>query len=218
MPQTTTSPSSMPRLARTTSWKLAKAACGHVSDPCARAAIMMFSRNIAVIEPGADFEPAVDRENRADRRAEKIKILAVLRVHRRVVALLDAEQTIQVPADLAPPRQIRLEELFGIVTVFAFATPGRRTPLARDGIRQRAFCLAGQHVGAPGLHVGAARRARGDVDNALDQLARNRMVLEAAHGAPLGNRALDRRAFPVVEPGEGSRRQFLLYIDAHVIS
>src|SRR3954447_9897068 len=129
MPQTTTSPSSMPRLARTTSWKLAKAACGHVFM-CARCDHDVFQKH-AVIEPGADFEPAIDRENRADRRAEKIKILAVLRVHRRVVALLDAEQTIQVPADLAPPRQIRLEELFGIVTVFAFATPGRRPPLAR---------------------------------------------------------------------------------------
>ncbi len=55
----------------------------------------------AEIEPGADFEIAVDRHHQRDRRIEEAQVRGGLPLHALDIALLDAEQAIEVPADLA---------------------------------------------------------------------------------------------------------------------
>ena len=57
----------------------------------------MFSRNM----PAPQFEQLVDGEDEADGRAEEEKIAAMLPVGFFPLPLLDAEQAIKVPADLA---------------------------------------------------------------------------------------------------------------------
>src|SRR5436309_1397708 len=66
-------------------------------------------RDHHVLEEHAEVEPAalphdpVDREHEADRRVEELVVAPVLRVHALLVGLGDAEEAVQVPADLAAP-------------------------------------------------------------------------------------------------------------------
>src|SRR5829696_9248712 len=127
----------------------------------------------AVVEPAADLEAAVDREDHADGRVEEDEVARVLRLHPRRLAARDAEEAVEVPADLAAPSQIRLEELVGVVLVLgAMRRAFGMRPHERGGEALLGF--AREHVDAPGLHVGAARRPRHDVEDALDQFARHR--------------------------------------------
>src|SRR5450755_4140209 len=57
----------------------------------------------AEIEPAALAHDAVDREHQADRRPEELVVAPMLRVHALLVGLGEAEQAVQIPADLAPP-------------------------------------------------------------------------------------------------------------------
>jgi hypothetical protein len=146
----------------------------------------------AVVEPAADLEPAVDREDHADGRVEEEEVARVLRLHPRRLAARDAEEAVEIPADLAAPRQIRLEELVGVVLVLR----AMRRALGmgpQHGGRKTLLRLAGEHVDAPGLHVGAARRARRDVEDALDERPRHRRWQESAHGAARCDRRFDDR-------------------------
>src|SRR5215203_6247688 len=146
----------------------------------------------AVVEPAADLEAAVDREDHADGRVEEDEVARVLRLHPRRLAARDAEEAVEVPADLAAPSQIRLEELVGVVLVLgAMRRAFGMRPHERGGEALLGF--AREHVDAPGLHVGAARRPRRDVEDALDQFARHRRRQEGAHRAARCDRRFDDR-------------------------
>ena len=87
----------------------------------------------AEIEPGADLEIAVDRHHQRDRRVEEAQIGGGLALHAVDIALLDAEQAVEVPADLAAARLVGLAEGLGIVAVFL----GRRQVRAVERRDQR---------------------------------------------------------------------------------
>jgi hypothetical protein len=115
----------------------------------------------AVVEPAALAHHAVDREHQADRRAEELVVAAVLCVHARLVGLLDAEQPVQVPADLAAPVDERRDPLGRVVRVLfrmgrAF---GRVVVGVEDLARQLGLRVAGEHVDLPRLRVRARRGA-----------------------------------------------------------
>src|SRR5215213_2410623 len=146
----------------------------------------------AVIEPAADLEPAVDREDHADGRVEEDEVARVLRLHPRRLAAGDAEEAVEVPADLAASRQIRLEEAIRVVLVLgAMRRAFGMRPHERGG--EALLGLAREHVYAPGLHVGAARRPRRDVEDTLDERARHRGWQEGAHRSARCDRRFDDR-------------------------
>src|SRR3712207_336851 len=63
--------------------------------------------------------------------------------------------------------------------------------LLDQGFGQSLLRSAGQDIDTPRLHVRPAWSARGDVENARDQFARNRARLERAHASPARNGLLD---------------------------
>ena len=111
-------------------WNCVNAACGQVSRPRAARSDHDVLQEHAVVEPAALPHDAVDGEDQADRRIEEDVVAAVLRVHARLVGLVDAEQAVQVPADLAPPVDVRATPLGRVVGVLlavrSRARPGRR--------------------------------------------------------------------------------------------
>src|SRR6185369_9505296 len=71
----------------------------------------------AVVEPAALAQDAVDREHQSDRGTEELVVASVLRVHPRLVGLADAEQAVEVPADLAATVDVRRDPLGRVVRV-----------------------------------------------------------------------------------------------------
>ncbi len=72
----------------------------------------------AVVEPAALLHHPVDGENQTDRRVEKQVVAAMLGVHGGLVALGDAQQAVQVPADLAAAVDVGRTPFAGVVGVF----------------------------------------------------------------------------------------------------
>ena len=117
----------------------------------------------AEVEPAALAHDPVDREHQADRRAEELVVAPVLRVHARLVGLGDAEQAVQVPADLAAALdegRAPLGRVVGVLLgVASRARPGRRRR-RRDASESASQRCAGEDVDVPRLRVRARRRAR----------------------------------------------------------
>lgn len=146
----------------------------------------------AEVEPGADLEIAIDRQHQRDRRTEEAQVRLGLAAHAGMVALGDAKQAVEVPADLAAPREIGLAEGHRIVAILL---------LARGGIVERGGDQRGlqpgagpgpEHAQAPGLHVGAARCPRRQFDQTAHQGGIDGIRQEGAHGAAAGDGLLDR--------------------------
>jgi hypothetical protein len=73
----------------------------------------------AEVEPAADLEILVEREDQAYWGAEELVVAAALLLGAFEVALGDAEQAVEVPADLAPAREEGLAPLDRVVVPFA---------------------------------------------------------------------------------------------------
>jgi hypothetical protein len=114
----------------------------------------------AEVEPAALAHDAVDGEHQADRRAEEFVVAAMLRVHARLVGLGDAEQAVEIPADLAPPLDEGRAPLGRVVGVFLAVTgPLDRIVVGRDeALRQVLQRRAGEHGHVPRLRVGSRGR------------------------------------------------------------
>ena len=138
----------------------------------------------AEIEIGAEPEIAVEREDHADGRAEEIEIAVVECARGGAVAFRDAEQAVERPAEGAAPREIRVAQLRRVIGVFRRGLRRARAALRHDGGGEPPAGLAGEHMDAPGLGVGGARRAARGGEDALDRGARNGVGQEAAHAAP----------------------------------
>ncbi len=136
-----------------------------------------------MVDPRTLVEPPVDGEDHADRRVEEDEVAVVLGAHLVGVAAADAEQAVEREAHGATARQIRLEELVGIIAVFV--PRGLFGPHARIEDRVAHFLLlgAGDDIDLPGLHVGARRRARGHAQNVLYRLVVDRGRQEGADRA-----------------------------------
>ena len=147
----------------------------------------------AVVEPAALPHAPVDAEDQADGRTEEFKIAAHLRLHAVRVALADAEQTVKPPADLAPARQVRLEEFRRVVIVIGAVAWLRRVVGGAHGIDQALPRRPGQHMRAPGLEVGAGGRAAGDRQYFRNQVTGNVPGQEGAHRMASAHDGIDRR-------------------------
>jgi hypothetical protein len=148
----------------------------------------------AVVEPTADLQPSVDGEDHADGGVEEAEVAGVLALHLVGVAAADAEQGVEAPAHLAPTREIGFEECLGVVAVVAFfLLSGEERSF--HFIAEPQQPVAGQHVGTPGLHVGAAGRAGGDVEQMLHRRARYRRGQECPQRSPRGDCCIHRRTF-----------------------
>lgn len=145
-----------------------------------------------VIEPTADFEPSVDREDQADRGIEENQVAGVLVLHALGIPARDPEKAVEAEPDRPPPRQVGFEEAIRIVAVFGVQGGGiaRRMAL-NQRLREAALHLPGKDIGAPGLHVRAARGTCSDVENALDDVTRNWVRLERPNAAAADDRRLD---------------------------
>ena len=60
----------------------------------------------AVVHPAALLQHAVDAEDQAHRCVEEAVVATMLAVHTRLVGLGDAEEPVQIPADLAAAVEI----------------------------------------------------------------------------------------------------------------
>ena len=124
-------------------WNCVNAACGQVSRPRAARRDHDALQEHAVVEPAALLHHAVDREDQADRGVEEGVVAAVLRVHARLVGLADAQQPVQVPADLAAPVDVGrgpLRRVVGVLLAVLRALGG----VVEGGLDRRATarCLA----------------------------------------------------------------------------
>ena len=146
-----------------------------------------------VVEPASPLEIAVDREDQPDRRVEEEVVAPVLAVHAGLVAAVDAEEPVQVPADPAPSPEIGLVPFDRIVAVLLRVRVLLVAVRAQDRVRERLPALAGQDVNMPRLGVGAAGRAARHGQDLLDRRARHRGGQERAHRAPRRDRAVHRR-------------------------
>ena len=165
----------------------------------------------AVVEPAALAHDAVDREHEADRRTEELVVAPMLGVHPRLVGPGDAEQRVEVPADLAAPLDVGRDPLGRVVRVF-LAVPCPLLGVVVRGdetARQRLQRPAGEDVDLPRLRVRPGRRARGGGEDSLDGRARNRRRQKGPDRTARGDRGLGRGEFGVVRdrhrPGLSAR-------------
>ena len=172
------------------------AACGQVSRPRAARRDHHVLQEHAEVEPAALAHDPVDREHEADRRAEELVVAPVLRVHPLLVGLGDAEQAVEIPADLAAPVDEGRPPLGRVVRVLlAVAGALDRVVVGGDELRrQRLQRLAGEDVDVPRLRVRPRRRARRDGEDRLDRRARHRRRQEGADRVARGDRGLGRAA------------------------
>ena len=129
----------------------------------------------AVVEPAAPLEDAVDGEHQTDRRVEEAVIAPMLMVSLLEITFADAEQPIHVPAYLAAPIDIGRGPLLRVIGVFALVGGGHRRIVegGQNLAAELGTRLAGHHIDFPGLGVGTRRRARRDLKNLVDGLARD---------------------------------------------
>ena len=115
----------------------------------------------AVVEPTADFQLAIDQKDQPDRRVEKAEIARGLVLHANGVALFDADQTVEVPANFAAAAFVGLEKLIRVIGEFGV---GLHLGIAEGGLNSGFQALErgpGQYLDFPWLHIGPAGRAGG---------------------------------------------------------
>ena len=179
-------------------WNCVKAACGQVSRPRRARRDHDVLQEHAVVEPAALLHDAVDGEDQPDRRVEEVVVAAVLRVHARLVGLADAEQAVQVPADLAAPVDVGRRPLRRVVGVLlAVRARARRGRRRRRGSPRDRRCFAAPvstctFHGCVLVPEGARAATAQDV---LDRLARHRRGQEGADRAARGDGGVDGAAW-----------------------
>jgi hypothetical protein len=137
----------------------------------------------AEVQPGADLEVLVEREDESHGRAEELEVPAPLAFGALEIPLPDPQQPVHVPADLAPAREEGLAPVHRVVVPVALV---RRLALAVEGAEdlpaETVAHLARDHAHLPGLDIGAARRARGERQQLFDRRAVHRRGQERTHG------------------------------------
>ena len=140
-----------------------------------------------VVHQRATAHDAVHREHQAHGRIEKTKVALLLGVHGGLVALGDAQQPVQAPAVFAAAVNVRRHPFFRVIVV-SLLVIGCQSRCQSDCVMhgahradQAAQAVALQHIGLPGLGVGARRRAAGQVQQVFDQFARHRLGQKLPH-------------------------------------
>ena len=108
-----------------------------------------------VVEPAAGIEVVMNREDSPGRGTEKFEIAPVLRFHFFLIAFLDAEQRVEIPANLAAPAEERFEEFIGVVGLFGIVRDIVVVSLQYT-VANLLQCIAKQQMHTPRLHIGAA--------------------------------------------------------------
>ncbi len=151
----------------------------------------------AIVDQRARAHDAIDREDQAHRRVEEAEIAPMLRMHLVLVALVDAQQTIQVPAVFAAPRLVRVDPLRRVVVVLFTVLAGERwivvlgivggTHFLDQAVAARAL----QHVHAPRLGIAARWRAAGHLQDVVQRLAWHGPRRERPHAIAILDRRID---------------------------
>jgi hypothetical protein len=136
----------------------------------------------AVVDQRAAAHDAVDGEHEADRRVEKAVVPLSLRMHLVLLAFADSKVTVQGPAVVTSPIDVRRDPLGRVVAVH-LTVLGRQGGIGTGRIVRstdlRHECIptiALQYVHLPRLGVRAGRRAPRDPQDFFDLLARDRPV------------------------------------------
>ncbi len=141
----------------------------------------------AVVDQRASSHDLVHGEHQPHGRIEEAVVALVLGVHLVLVALGDAEQAIQAPAVFAPAVYVGRYPFLGVVVVFLPVLRGQRRIGAQgvvgadDLVHQGVTAGALQHIGFPGLGVGARRCAAGHVKNVRNGFLCHRFWQKFAH-------------------------------------
>jgi len=111
----------------------------------------------AEVQPGALAQVPFDAEEHADRRSEELVVLRVLSAHRVGIALSDAKQPVQRPAQSPAQAQVGVAPVRGVVDVLLRVPFTARIMQLRQLGTEAVSHRAGAGMNPPRLRV---RRAR----------------------------------------------------------